>query len=78
MLCLGQVKGIGYHGKLIVKGKFAPKLSTKVMDKSLNVIGTVSRVFGSVDSPYITVKPEKGRRPSLELAGKEVYVIEKN
>jgi RNA-binding protein len=77
VLCLGQVKGIGYHGKLIVKGKFAPELSTKVMDKSLKVIGTVSRVFGPVDSPYISVKPLKDRRPSIESAGIEVYVEEK-
>lgn len=77
MYCLGQVKGIGYNGKLIVKGKFAPKLSTKVMNKSLEVIGTVTRFFGPVDSPYIAVKPLKNRRPSLDLTGKDVYVREK-
>ena len=72
--CLGHVKGLGYDGKLIVKGKFAPRISLKVIDNSKRVVGTVARVFGPVKSPYISIKPLKNQKPSLEMVGKELYV----
>lgn len=75
---LGQVRGLGYNGKLIVKGKFAPKLELEVVDNSMKVIGKIARVFGPVDSPYISIKPKKNHRPSLDVVGKAVYVKEKS
>ncbi len=77
MFCLGQVKCLGYDGKLVVKGKFAPKPKREVMDNSMRVIGITARVFGPVDSPYISVRPLKNRKPSLDIIGKPVYVREK-
>ena len=77
MYCLGQIKSLGHDGKLVVKGEFAPKLESKVKDNSMKIIGTVKRVFGPVDSPYISIQPRKNSRPSLNMIGKEVYVKEK-
>jgi rRNA processing protein Gar1 len=52
-------------------------LKTEVFDNSKKVVGFVSRVFGPVDSPYISVRPPKDYKPSLELMGKDVYVQKK-
>lgn len=78
MYCLGKVKGLSYNGKLVVKGKFAPRLELEVLDKKMRVIGRVSRVFGPVDSPYISIKSQKNHRPSLDIVGSEVYVRDKS
>ena len=71
---LGQVRGLGYNGRLIVKGKYAPKLDLEVMDNGKRVIGKIARVFGPIDSPYISIKPPKNHKPSLDIVGKAVYV----
>jgi rRNA processing protein Gar1 len=71
---LGHIKGLGYDGKLIVSGEFAPKLNLEVMDKRGNFIGKISRVFGPVASPYIAVRPPKNLKPSFDIIGTDVYV----
>jgi rRNA processing protein Gar1 len=71
---LGQVKGLGYDGKLIICGKFAPKLKLEVLDSKKKMVGTVNRVFGPVSSPYISVKPPRGERPQIDIIGNPVYV----
>jgi rRNA processing protein Gar1 len=71
---LGQVRGLGYNGRLIVRGKYTPRLDLEVMDNGKRVIGKIARVFGPVDSPYISIKPLKNHRPSLDIVGKAVYL----
>ncbi len=71
---LGIVRGIGYDGKLIVKGKYAPKLKTDVFDTSSINLGKVVKVFGSINSPFILIKLMKNRKPSLDIIGKKVFV----
>jgi RNA-binding protein len=71
---LGHIKGLGYNGKLIVKGDFAPRLNMEVLDKKRKVIGKISRVFGPVKSPYIAVNPPRGYNPSFDIVGNQVYV----
>lgn len=44
------------------------------MDNSMRILGTVKRVFGPIESPYISVKPPKNYRPSLDIVGKDVYI----
>jgi RNA-binding protein len=73
---LGQIKGLGYNGKLIVRGEFAPKLNTEVLDNKKRYIGKVSRIFGPVSSPYIAVKPPKDQRPTIDMIGNSAYVRE--
>jgi len=74
---LGQVRGLGYDGKLLVKCEFAPKLELEVLDNSMRVIGIVNRIFGPVESPYISLKPPKEFKPSLDVVGKSVYLKNK-
>lgn len=71
---LGTVKGLGYDGNILVKGEFTPKPSQKVMDKGKRTIGSVLRIFGPVNKPFITVRPPKNHKPSLDIIGKDVYV----
>lgn len=78
MYHLGQVRGLGYNGRLIVKGNFAPRLELDVMDNTKRVIGRITRVFGPVESPYISIKLPKNQRPSLDIVGKEVYIRERS
>lgn len=74
---LGKVAGLGYNGNILVRGDFAPKYDVKVMDKGKRVVGKVARIFGPVSSPYISIRPPKDHRPSLDIIGKEVYVNRK-
>lgn len=78
MYNLGQVRGLGYNGRLIVKGNFVPRLELEVLDKTKKKIGIIARVFGPVESPYISIKLPKNHRPSLDIVGKEVYVVERS
>ena len=78
MYCLGKVRGLGYNGKLLVKGRFAPRLELEVLDKKMRIIGKVSRVFGPVDSPYVSIKSPINHKPSLDMVGKEVYVRDRS
>lgn len=74
---LGKVTGMGYDGNILVKGDFAPKYNAEVMDRGKNVIGKVVRIFGPVSTPYISIRPPKDHRPSLDIMGKDVYVRKK-
>jgi RNA-binding protein len=71
---LGQIKGLGYDGKLLIKGNFAPRLNQDVMDDKRRTIGRISRVFGPVKSPYISVRPPRNQKPSFDIIGNPVYV----
>ncbi|UCE37058.1 MAG: H/ACA RNA-protein complex protein Gar1 [Thermoplasmata archaeon] len=73
---LGLIKGLGYDGNLLVLGKLTPKLNSKVVDNSKKIVGTVTRVFGPVDSPYISIKVPKNQKPTLDIVGKVVYLRE--
>jgi RNA-binding protein len=73
---LGQIKGLGYNGKLIIRGEFAPKLNVEVMDNKKIYIGKVCRVFGPVSSPYVQVNPPKNQNPTIDLIGNSAYVRE--
>lgn len=73
MKFLGTVEEIAFDGKLIVRGAFAPRLRAKVVDNRKRTLGHVRRVFGPVDSPYISVEPAGGQS-MLAILGKQVYV----
>jgi RNA-binding protein len=75
MKLLGVVQDIGFDGKLIVRGSFAPGVRDRVVDNRSKPLGSVRRVFGPVDSPYIMVEPT-GRSNLLAAVGKQVYVEE--
>lgn len=73
MRTLGKVRGIGYDGKLIVKGNFTPVPKTMVFDNSSTCLGKVVKVIGPVNSPYVLIKLPKDQNPSLDLVGKTVF-----
>lgn len=47
------------------------------MDKGKRTVGKVARIFGPVSSPYISLRPPKDHRPSLDIIGKDVYINHK-
>lgn len=73
MRFLGEIQEVTFDGKLIVKGVFAPRVREKVTDNRQRLIGYVSRVFGPVAGPYITVAVT-GEQSLLSAIGKQVYV----
>ena len=57
MLYLGEVETITNDGKIVVRAVNTPEINNAVYDSRERKIGTVKRVFGPVDSPYVTVSP---------------------
>jgi rRNA processing protein Gar1 len=47
------------------------------MDKGKRIVGKVARIFGPVSTPYISIRPPKDHRPSLDIIGKDVYINHK-
>ena len=69
---LGDVETITHDGKIIVRAVSTPDVNNAVFDSHEHKIGTVKRVFGPVDSPYVTVLPVS--RGSLDgLLNKKTY-----
>lgn len=54
---LGEVETVTNDGKIVVRAVTAPEVNVGVFDSRERKIGTVKRVFGPVDSPYVTVVP---------------------
>jgi RNA-binding protein len=75
MRFLGSVQEVTFEGKLIVRGSFAPFPKSRVLDNRQRPLGRVVRVFGPVDSPYVSVEPG-GDVSLLSAVGKQVYVEE--
>ena len=57
MQFLGQVETVTNDGKLVVRAVNTPEINNTVYDSRERKIGTVKRVFGPVDSPYVTIAP---------------------
>ncbi|WP_340817662.1 Gar1/Naf1 family protein [Methanolobus sp. WCC4] len=82
---LGQILHISKQNELVVRGdrkeftgsmKDLPRINSFALDRSIKPIGKVSSIFGPVDQPYFTLKPEKRVIASgLEkLVNERVYV----
>ncbi len=54
---LGRIEEVTSDGRAIVSCSAAPGIGDAVFDSRFKMIGTVGRVFGPVDSPYVTVLP---------------------
>lgn len=57
-------------GRAVARCPKAPEIGDKVADGTGRVIGRVSKVFGPVDNPYISIRLEDGARLR---AGSDVY-----
>ena len=54
---LGDVETVTDDGKIVVKAVTTPEVNSPVFDSRERRIGTVKRIFGPVDSPYVTILP---------------------
>jgi RNA-binding protein len=69
---LGVVEELGSNGNLIIRGVTTPDVGNSVYDSKERKIGSVKRIFGPVESPYITVIPlDKSALKSI--TDKKVY-----
>lgn len=71
MRFLGVIQGTNPKGYLIAKSTGARiKAGDEVFDKKKKPLGTIKRIFGPVETPYLSIK-QKGRGSAT--AGGEVY-----
>jgi len=61
---IGSVLHVSSTKNMILKAENLPNIGDRVVDKSLNNVGTVFDVFGPVYSPYVAVRPTV-EEPSL-------------
>lgn len=54
---LGVVETVTNDGKAVVRAVATPEVNDAVFDNREHRIGTVKRIFGPVDSPYVTIVP---------------------
>jgi RNA-binding protein len=72
MKVLGTVQEISCDGRMIVRGDITPPPRAKVVDNRKNTLGKVRRIFGPVDSPYISVDTTD-EISLMGMIGKQVY-----
>ena len=69
---LGVVEDVTVEGNIIVRGDNVPDHGNIVYDAKQKRIGSVKRVFGPVERPYITVAPFD-KTVLKNISGKKVY-----
>lgn len=74
MQFLGNVQEVTADGRLVVRAAFTPKLREAVFDNRRRPLGRIVRIFGPVDSPYVTVEPT-GDTSLLSVTGRQVYIV---
>jgi len=70
---LGTVDEIGKSGQLLIVSSKVPDTGDPIFDSDKKKIGSVKRIFGPIDEPYISVALDKGIS-SEKLKGKDIYV----
>ena len=70
---LGTVKETSREGHILIIGSKVPDAGDPVFDSDKKRIGTVKRIFGPVDEPYVSIALERGISPD-KLKGKDIYV----
>jgi len=69
---LGVVEEVTHDGNIIVRGTVTPEYGNIVYDSKKNKIGSVKRIFGPVDGPYVSVTPVD-KTVLVSISGKNVY-----
>jgi RNA-binding protein len=69
---LGVVEDVTHEGIIIVRGEVTPECGNVVYDSKKKRIGSVKRIFGPVEYPYISVVPAD-RSVLMNITGKKVY-----
>ena len=69
---LGVVEEITSDGKMVVTCETAPEIGDSVFDAKKKHIGSVKRIFGPVDKPYVSVMATD-KSVLTDISGKKVY-----
>ena len=69
---LGVVEEVTSDGRMIVIGETAPEIGDPVFDSKQKHIGSVKRIFGPVEKPYVSVVPSD-KAVLTGISGKKVY-----
>lgn len=78
MELLGTADRITENGRIVVIGSSeVPDIGNPVFDSSNNRIGTVKRIFGPIDEPYISVTVDDPARVE-RIVGKELYTTRRS
>ena len=72
MDCLGCVETVSGEGRFVVKAVTAPDMNDVVFDSEGKRMGTVKRIFGPVEGPYVTINADKDVSLA-DLVGKKIY-----
>ena len=72
MDCLGDVETVSGEGRFVVKAVAAPEINETVFDSDGKRLGTVKRIFGPVEGPYVTVSADDGVMLT-DIIGMKVY-----
>jgi RNA-binding protein len=70
---LGTVLHISRRGAIILRTDKTPPIGAQVVDKSVEVIGIVSDIFGPVKEPYVSIRAKEGVN-TAKLIGQPVYL----
>ena len=72
---LGTVKNVIHDGTILLRALETPRPGTPVFDSRGEQVGTVARTFGSVQAPYVSVRP-KGQIDSFGMLNSTLYAGE--
>lgn len=70
---LGKVLHISRRGAIILRTEKTPPIGAEVVNKSVEVIGTIADIFGPVKEPYVAIRAKKGV-DTTKLVGQPVYL----
>ena len=70
---LGKVLHTSRRGHVILRTDKTPPVGVQVVDKSVDVVGTVADVFGPVKFPYVSVRVREGV-DTTKLIGQPLYL----
>lgn len=67
---LGTVEEITTEGRIVIRCTVTPEPGDQVYDSKHERLGSVKRIFGPVDSPYVSVVPDRMKTSKI---GKKTY-----
>lgn len=69
---LGVVETVSGEERFVVKAEMTPEVNDQVFDQKGTKLGTVKRIFGPVDGPYVTVVADS-KSILTDIPGKKIY-----
>lgn len=72
MECLGFVETVSRDSRFVVRTEAVPELNTPVYDSEGKKIGSVKRIFGPIEEPYVTVIADDVS-VLTNIVGKKIY-----